>query len=400
MIEAGKTFCPFCVRVHKDAYYSNEDCNWGVRLKRRWGKYEIETEDFGEDTIPDGKLSLIPFDSEDDTLPEMIQVKLSASDGEEELMLYRHCPICARKGQHREVNYILGKYPTFVIAMIGDRSAGKSAWLDAIATVGNTRAVNAAGYVHELDYATVAKKREKPGATKLESRGCSKILAIRDRQDGGRVVAVVYLVDVAGELYDTTRKTEGAGVSKKQLIWKLMNRNEDYPGADAYIFVESAVEKHGDDEYSADQIYADLKGPLLKGNPLAYVMTHLDQLIESDNFKKVRSQGDEMEYPVMTRDTFDLKKPTVYTKKELLSRVALEHAVVRAYEPMALDHTAGPMKCFLVRSCSIETVKKIGKDGVVMEELRENFSDSRNVMDPLIWILNQLKLFPLRERAK
>lgn len=418
MINAGKSFCPYCVEIHDKAFYGGPNLSWGVWLNRNKlnGKYEVKAEDFKRNTAPRGKITLANAKSQGDGLPKDIQLEYTeGGKGEEvtkEERMYRCCPVCARKKEKfRKVNWVLGRYPTFVIAMIGDRSAGKSAWLDSIATAGNTNAVNDENYVHKLAYATPAVPEKPSEATDLASRGQSKVLLIRDTQDSDRVVAAVYLVDVAGELYNAALENEKIensknpgqkkDRSKKDLIWDLLGHNHEYEGADGYIFVAPAVSKHdkAEDEYPADKIFQDLYGEgLLNGKPLAYVMTHADKLVESGAFRTLRSQGDNAEYPNMTADTFDLDRRTSYARADLLSRVALEHAVVRAYEPAALNRMDGPTKCFLVRSCEArETGRTDPKTGKPI--LNEDFRESRHVMDPLIWMLNQLKLFPLRERA-
>lgn len=406
MIKAGKSFCPYCVRVHQEAFYSDSGIGWGVVLGRSRfnGKYEVHKKQFPGKKSPNGEITLQEMTETEDGLPRSIQVEWTEGDKDQERTqekrLLRCCPVCAEKyGTFRPVNNVMGRYPTFVIALVGDTAAGKSAFVDAIATIGNTEAVNREGYRHTLQYTTPSFLEKRPESTPPESRGRSKVLLVRDRQDNKRVVAAVYLVDVAGELYNTKNESERFGVSKKDLLWSLLNSNRDYPGADAYIFVEPAVKKHmnGEESYPADLIYNDLsEAGLLKDRPLAYVMTHADKLIESGRFKTVPSHGSGKSYPAMTADTFNLAQPTSYARDNMLSRIALEHAIVRSYQPVVLN--APIVKCFLVRSCELRPEESV-KDGVKKTELMEDLSASRNVMDPLIWTLNKLKLFPLRERA-
>ena len=404
MIEAGKSFCPYCVRAHKEAFYSASDITWGVELGRKLsGKYEVRKKIFPGKNAPNGRIILEDDMKENENgLPNSIQVTWSEGEkGQEktqEKRLFRCCPICAEKhNTFRRVNSVLGRYPTYVVALIGDMDAGKSVFVDAIATTGNTQAVNSVGYAHKLHYTTPAVVETQSESTPPESRGQSKVLTILDRQDNDRVVAVVYFVDVAGELWNGTKKEKQRGKLEKELVWNLLDRNSDYPGADAYIFVEPAVKKHDSNySYSAEEIYRDLSNEgLLKNRPLAYVMSHADMLIGSGKFKQVEVPG-VGPCQIMTKDTFDLKQPTSYAREKLLSRVALEDAIVRSYQPAVLNESV--VKCFLVCSCDVRSEKK-EVDGVEKERKIDDLTGSRHVMDPLIWILNKLKLFPLKERA-
>lgn len=412
MIEAGKTFCPYCLEVHEGAYYSNANITWGVWLnrKRPGGKYVIEVEDFGKDKKPQGRFVLQEGMGSTEKLPNDIQVQiLDEKSGQktQQHRLYRGCPICARDhNRFNKVNYILGRYPTFVVVMIGDRWAGKSAFLDAIATGGNTEAVNRAGYERYIQYTTPATDDGTPQATDRTSRGKSKVLMVCDKQDN-QVVAVVYLVDVAGEAFNPQDQEGTTDEEMENLVWNLLSHNGAYPGADGMIFVASAVTKtdeHGvvqTQHRVAQKIYTRLcEAGLLAEKPLAYVMTHADKLVEEGNFKMIRSQGTGDEVPSMTRDTFDLTVPTSYKRKDLLPRVALEHAIVRPYNSAVFARMDGPTKGFLVRSCALSQETVLRPDGKTKIEVKEDFLASRNVMDPLIWMLNQLKLFPLRERGE
>lgn len=407
MIEAGKSFCPYCVRTHEEAFYSDSDIGWGVVLGRNRlsKKFEVKEKRFEDKGSSVGEITLQSMSETDGGLPSAIDVVWSEGEKGQgtsrEKKLYRGCPICAEKYKiFRPVNNVMGRYPTFVVVLIGDTSAGKSAFVDAIATIGNMVAVNREGYVYKLRYTTPAPLVKRSESTPPESRGRSKILLLCDRQDNDRVVAAVYLMDVAGELYNGNKEAERFGMPRRELLWSMLNSNRDYPGADAYIFVEPAVKKElkGGEQYSADQIYIDLsEAGLLRDRPLAYVMTHADKLIESSRFRSVNAIGDGKTYPVMGADTFNLKQPTSYARDKMLSRVALEHAIVRSYQPVVLNESI--VKCFLVRSCDVQLEEYV-KDGVKKTEMMEDLDASRHVMDPLIWILNKLKLFPLRERAE
>lgn len=397
MIEAGKSFCPHCVGVHEGAYYSNADLNWGVWLKRAaFGKYKVEATNFKRDTPLPKEVTLVPAAN----FERSIDVKVKQGEDDEHtesITLYRACPKCAEeKNVYREMLREVGKYPTFVVGMIGEPAAGKSAWLDSIATLKNIAAVNDEEYLNRLSYITITVPKKRPASTPVDSRGQTKLLEIKNRVDN-RTVALVYLVDVGGELYKMSR-TENDMKNRshqKTFVRKFLGGNGDYPGADAFIFVAPAVSKNkvSDSVMSALEIYSDLvMDGLVIGKPLAFVMTHADELIEQNIFQEIDAGGHTVRVPVMTKDTFT--KPTSYRWSDLRGRVAVEHAIARAYDTPVLDTQNAITKGFLVQSCSLikeEQETSEGKKNVLMED----FSQNLNVMDPLLWVLNQLKLFPL-----
>ena len=393
MIETGKSFCPHCVSVHTGAYYSNKELDWGVWLKRSvvGNKYKVVPEDFKRSTAPKGTFTLKSNVKESDhgvPLQIQIQVTENKSDGTQvtkTLMMFRACPNCAEeKKVYQPILREVGKYPTFVITMIGNRSAGKSAWLDSIATNQSVDLVNDQQYANMLEYVTPAIPAKRPAATKIESRGQTKLLQIVNRVDR-QVIALVYLVDVGGELFDPKH-------AENETKWRLMTGSGDYPGADAFVFVAPAVNnRHGAALTAA--VHAELvqKG-LIAGKPLAFVLTHADTMIQQKQFRQIPSTQFEREVPVITEDTFALDRPTSYAREALLKRVALEHMIAKAYDsPIPVGQGHG----FLVRSCDLREDDYVDEEGNQKREVLEDFTKSLNVMDPLLWILNQLKLFPL-----
>ena len=400
MIEAGKSFCPYCVRVHTGSYYSNPDLDWGVWLKRSalGNNYKVDPTNFGVGDLPKS-VTLIPSTEYD----RSIQVEVLEDEDAKRpkrMRLFRACPVCAEeKDTYRPMLREVGKYKTFVVVMIGDTAAGKSAWLDSIATLNNTDHVNQGNYIHRLSYITPATEEKRPESTPASSRGQTKLLEIKNRADHDRTVALVYLVDVGGELYKLKRTgdAETDRVKEMEVIWNLLDSNGDYPGADGFVFVAPAIPKKMENSVSADKIYVDLvqKG-LITNRPLAFVMTHADQLIEKNVFREVQVDNSHtIQVPVMSKDTFS--RPTSYKKEALRGRVAIEHAIARAYDSPVLNTEDAPTKGFVVQSCGLHLDEEIQEDGTTQNVLMEDFSQNLNVMDPLIWVLNQLKIFPLEE---
>lgn len=405
MIEAGKSFCPHCVETHEGAYYGNASLGWGVWLKhsRFGGKYRVEAEDFGRESAPASALRLLSTVTDADKgVPDAIVIGDTGSG--EEYELDRVCPVCAQKrNRYTRVLREVGKYPTFVIAMIGDTAAGKSAWLDAVAMPINTNDVNKLNYPHRLEYITRSHTEMPSVRTLKESRGQTKLLEILDKETR-KIVALVYLVDVGGELYRPDHQVpldpdQGPRMDEK-VIRHLLKGHMQYPGADAFVFVEPAVtvKKKDNQGFSAGKIYGELhQEGYINGKPLAYVLTHADKLIKQGKFRAVRGFNHTQEVPIMTDATFSLDERTSYRREDMLSRMALEDAIVRAYDSPILDSDNAVARGFLVRSCDTIQNEVENEQGMKVTELVENLRVSLNVMDPLLWILNQLKLFPLKE---
>jgi hypothetical protein len=97
----------------------------------------------------------------------------------------------------------------------------------------------------------------------------------------------------------------------------------------------------------------------------------------------------------MTEHTFSLTKKTSYRREDMLNRIALENAIVRAYDSPILDTDSSLARGFLVRSCNTFSREVVNDKGEKSMELIEDLRESMNVMDPLLWILNRLQIFPL-----
>ena len=92
---------------------------------------------------------------------------------------------------------------------------------------------------------------------------------------------------------------------------------------------------------------------------------------------------------LLTEDTFAAQGRAMYQKRALLPRIALETALLKKFRPiveLATNQTRAAG--FLIKA----TTPTEESDFL-------NFADSINVMDPLLWILNELDIFPLEDRS-
>lgn len=388
MIKAGFCFCPTCAAVYTDAFYKSARHAVGVRLKHSVlsGKCTVEK------VLPqrsNEKVTLLScHPKQHDGLPERIQVRIETKDDAPLIVdMYRHCPNCAKNGRNTKAFKDSGKYNTYVIVVVGDRDTGKSAWLDAVGYPGNFSAVNSERYPDALRFVNPVSPMEATKATEAEfGRGKSKFFYIINRADN-RVKAQVLLLDMAGELFR----------SAPDDLWHLLCGSEGYPGADAFIFFESLAPRPMtrtiENTCGAANIYTEcVSRGAFDRKPAAHVRTHLDLLIQRRKFPTVRDSGDHVDVPLMSAATFAQK--TSYRLDKLVPRIALEHSIARQLQPPAMLLLDQPGSCtqgFLVQSC--RTVSDPKQPNLILEDR----SQSINVMDPLLWTLNKLKIFSLVE---
>lgn len=390
MIEAGTCFCYKCGNVFKDAYYKSGIKSVGVKLKHgtlRKNTWDIEPViPNGVEMKPENTPTLVGVTGGEDSIPDSIMCRF----GEEKtpLEMRRCCPICK---EDTELPVDCGKYPTFVIALVGRRAIGKSVWLTAISTSRNLEKVNQVSvYPYRLDFIRKENIYDAPASTNPGSAGKTNYLRIIE-QKTGQIVASVILLDAAGELFDTISQADNP-------LRKFLLGNGSYTGVDALIYVESAMAQISeiltkeDLELSkkAYNVYAEMEqANALHGKPIAYICTHTDQMMKQKRrIPKIRDISGEFEFPLYSEATF--KPDTSYEPNELLARIVQEDIIARALQPDVLvgaDHTR---RGFLLQSCSNRKLD----DGTIFNDMGKNF----NLMDPLIWILNALRLFPIPQK--
>lgn len=384
MIEAGKFFCPVCGNVDTEAFYKVGGRTEGLRLTHRklGGGFRVEVIDPESGKVTPDAVELISnLDRHPNGIPERITVKFAGENRTVDAT--RHCRFCAREKVNTKVFLNNGHCPLYVVAMMGDRTVGKTAWLDAVSYPLNSAAVNEGNYPFRLNFVNPSGRYGVSKATPEYGRGATKFLEVVNNTDN-RIVAQVLLLDMAGELFLTT----------PQILNRLVQGYLDYPGPDAFIFMESAsgsnVEAPNlDAAFQTQTIYSNARTVgAFNGKPVAWVLTHLDQMIEDESYPKQLESRGMMEIPVMSKSTFTAR--TSYSRHNMLDRMAIEHHVARACQPaVLLDAPGSSNHGFLVQSCTTFKDREKG--------LTEDRNVSMNVMDPLLWVLNQLHIFPLTE---
>lgn len=384
MIEAGQVFCPYCAHVFEEAYYLSNTHKEGVYLHRKRGGYAVSVatdvlERNGVDTSSVPKVKFYGSSGQETSgLPREIQVIFD--DNHKATRMYRHCPHCGNK-----VKEDLGSFPTFVIGMVGAVSSGKSVLLNSMSYPKNVLSVNNAHYPYKLEIEPDISRYRESSATQIAGRGMTKVVSVQDRDNQTLVQAV--LLDVSGEFYNNR------GAAQKSVdpdeIWDLLCGNGEYPGVDACFFVQpipgTGETKDFDNEKIAHDIARRVKEHAVFTNkPLAYIYTHLDEAIAKGvlPYKEDSVAG---KIPLMTEFTFFKNS---YSPIDMIDRIWVEHCIASSYGAGLLLKPKGKDTCgFLVQSCST-TKDTNGKKN-------ENYDHRRNVMDPLLWVLNKLRLFPL-----
>lgn len=390
MIEAGTCFCYKCGNVFRDAYYKSGMKSVGAKLKHgtlRRNAWEIEpfNPNGGEITLANTPF-LVGVNGGEDGIPDAIMCRF----GEEKkpLEMRRCCPMCE---EDTVLPVDCGKYPTFVIAMVGRRTVGKSVWLTSISISRNLEKVNQINeYPYRLDFIRRENVYDAPVATNIGNAGKTNYLRVIEKASG-RIVASVIMLDAAGELYETISRPDNP-------LRKFLLGNGTYTGVDALIFTETAMAQIGEVLTREDlelrakayNVYAEMeRANALQGKPIAYICTHADQMIKQKRrIPKIRDISGEYELPLYSEATF--KADTSYEPSELLSRIVQEDIIVRALQPDVLVGAGPNRRGFMLQSC----LNRKLDDGTTFNDMTKNF----NLMDPLLWILNALRLFPIPQK--
>lgn len=387
MIEAGKCFCYHCGNVFTQAYYKNPERAVGVLLKRPRGsrdprRFSVEPySPSGAEITDEDQVTFESAAKANDGLPNSITVRTKKGALVE---MFRSCPMCVNTTT--TMYPTAGKYRTFVIGMVGDRAVGKSTWLQAIATAENYVRVNNQPYVHKLVFTECQDTLGVPSATSRDGEGNSNVLLVVDKKTG-KTIANVVLVDAAGEHF-RTMDTPG------NRMHRILLSHGEYPGADACLFFESAESRVQEIESveelerrsQAFRIFNKLS-PLIPDMPIAYVCTHTDKLVVKKKLiPRVDDNAGREMVPLFTSGTFS--DATSYDPKVLLPRFVQEDLIARTPMPAVLGAASRKKRRgFMVQSCA-NAKDKAGKP---YDDFRKNF----NVMDPLLWVLDKLELFPL-----
>ncbi len=421
MLKAGYVLCHKCATATDQAVYSDGENLW-LQLKRTaTGRFFVERyipEKFAKDpnySIDDGyfRFELSEKDSASSMgIKHSIEVACyqkiptTLPDGKEEFQvidkkLTLACPFC----KDNKVTFLLeglGNLPTYVIAVVGARTVGKSSWINSIACPENIIKLRNPIPVADgnISYSFVAKEYSEANGQKLASTpigdmGVTNILTIvkktkattRD-QSTGQAIANILLVDFAGEIF-----AKGNEVAFNKTAAHIFSGGAGYNGVDAVLFVTDPkdvrrTERDGK-EYSVSETFNRVHKELglLNNIPFAFILNKVDLLFEKEEDRKlvtIDTLDQIPELPLVSANTFSPQNNAMYQAENLLPRVALETYLLRKFLP-TLDAVSITTRCagFLVKTAEFDS------------EGKPDYSQSINVFDPLLWILNELDIYPI-----
>lgn len=385
MLPSGTMICPVCGQIFHEIYYSASDSSGGVLLKKSSGLLD-GGHYYVEPYSPDGRIPERPFQLE--TTQEQIRQAagmpdtLELKEGGEYVKFSRYCPKC--KNRRTPLHHGWGRVPTFVIPVVGNTSAGKSSLLHAMATTNNISALGRAGYPFTLNPSQITTITAAQEVTTIDSTGNTQVLALQAFVDGKKMTLCHILFrDVAGELFN--RRIE------EHEAWNLLSAHGEYSGPDAFLFVQSAIAH----ENVAIDVYNQLRKHIESLNrswPVTgFVLSHVDLA----NWTAY-DDTERYELPVLDRNTFKVctaKRPSYYKPSTLLPRMALENDLVEKHFDLYVTHTAltnsEKTRGFLIKACEPDA----------QDATKSNYAKPINVLDPILWVLSELRLISLTEEA-
>ncbi len=405
MIEAGQVLCRRCGTVFSGAYYHNAHNDVHLVLKHRGNQYAVE-QFFPKGATADSNeyiFSIAPSTNLSNTHMTTIDVYVQAADAPDDKPevweFKRCCPFCYQKNDSlTDIDANNGFVPTYVIAVIGTKSVGKSRWIHALGVSENL--TNLRTRYSLLPSLMTGNKQVNVSSTEMDDEGETNLLSIIDRKQAGSPFANVLILDFAGELFLKENEESLLGSS----TYTLFTGTNSFSGVDGVIFFDSAEPEHQDSTLLTEA-YNTAKGlGLLDNKPVAYVLSKLDLLLEQSPTIQAAPNPDRTtnKVPLLSKKTFpgnasnDLPDnitdtyPTVFpgmplfTKEALTQRFSLQRMITASRRPLA----------------NVMFSTNDQASGFVIQSGLPNGADidyrySVNVLDPLVWMLNQLDIFPI-----
>lgn len=405
MLHAGYVFCTRCGHATSDAYYYNGETNVWVQLKRTFmGKFFLEgyTPQYmagAVDEAPTYNRFELSGENKNKAhnLQHKIIVKCYNGNNYENKEFTRCCPFCVgRQSDWNSVNEIMagmGNLPTYIIAVIGARTVGKSCWIHALSSPPNLNKVNHQrqnppdykGYI--LSTLEIAADTDNPPeATPVNELGNTRIMNIAKKENGKLIeVAQVLVLDFAGELF--AKENEELFDNTAAHIFR---GGVGYSGVDAVAFMLDLEE---DPKYNLATTYnrvnSELK--LLENKPVAFILNKVDKLFSNPPTENINGDPNAPEVPLFNENTFEKQSRSMYQKQSIVPRITLETALLKKMKPL-VETISNETRCagFLIKATT-----------PILNENKEpeflNFEESINVMDPFLWILNELDIFPIED---
>ncbi len=405
MLKAGYVLCRRCGHATDDAYYYNGELNVWVQLRRRSGRrflVEIYTPAYQQNAEGVAVTHCALSDANllgKVGIPHQIMVECRIADQQKAYKFTRACPFCVGKQPGwesvQELIPGVGNLPAYIVAVIGARTVGKSCWIAAMSCLHNLNKLTSQqqpdGEHHR--YVLVPDQLEDaadhpPEATPINAVGNTRCLTIAERTENGtKDVAQILLLDFAGELFAKDKEMEF-----KNSAAHIFNGGKGYTGVDAVVFMMDPTDLKPSAKTGAysiattyNRVNDELK--LLFNRPVAFVLNKIDTLFHQ-SVEEISGQAPGIPVPWITEDTFAYQGNAMYLKDAIKPRVALQMSLfarANALVKGVCDRTDA--SAFLIKTATPYQ----DKDG--NEFL--NFQEGINVLDPLLWILNMLDIFPI-----
>ena len=431
MLEAGYIFCHRCGYSTDEAYYYNDPQTTWVQLKRSLnGKIIVEPyiPQYMMGTLSDEDTKNIDRfvlsdsnNSFENGLPHTILVDCYSEHGKAQLKFNRSCPFCVGQQEGwdsvKELIPDINTLPTYVIAVIGERTVGKSCWIHALSCPHNLNKVNNqriggtdnSGYI--LTAKTLADESSaRPEATSINELGNTRVMTITKSSEAAVTpVAQILILDFPGEIFAESKAEEFNNTAAH-----IFSGGHGYKGVDAIIFLMDPDEVDSKADETEKAGAADLKSSdelkfsiattynrinnelqLLTNRPFAFVMNKIDKLFDHpSNFVHVNNDASQPDIPLLTEHTFANQNNSMYQKRSILPRVALETSILKRFSQI-VETVSSTTRCagFMIKATT--PLQGDGKKAMLLD-----FTSSINVMDPLLWILNELDIFPIDDNVK
>ena len=264
MIEPGINLCNRCGTVSTELVYRSEKdpSLWQLVWDPARSEFVLKPRSAADKSSNPPSLAN-PLDiTPEDFPPSTLKVRPLYGGGDNQTY-HRACSEC---GKIFDCD-LIGKVRSYVIAVIGVTSAGKSSWVSAVSSDALTP-LNLQQYPYKIfpaHFTTITGKIE---ATKPSTDGHTNYFIIGPNRN--EPAALVYLLDYGGELYQNPRASRTGEAVSNLLEAKA---GKGYPGLDAVVVIERAV---SDKPTNSEQLLGTLN--LIKqhnpdGVPIAHVLS-------------------------------------------------------------------------------------------------------------------------------
>ena len=379
MLDAGMVFCYKCGKPFSGLHYYNGEVNLQIQVKRNlFGKRFVELDPDTDEEIKKTtsvKLdeSVMNFTSD---INNELTVRVKNSDVESTLLFSRCCPNCVEnRNEQTQIISSLGLLPTYIIGVMGAPAVGKSCWIHSTSVTKNLIGIRSSNKgLYRLEPTKVNKESAQIAKTAFGSTGETNVLLITENATK-KPVAAVMLTDMAGEMFAPENRKR----FKETAAYCAFQSGMGFDGVDAVLFMDAP-----DDNGLTDAYNQVSETKVLTNKPVAYVLNKVDTLFDTP--PRVPLSNSDESVPLFTEKTFFTDPYSPYGKENLIRRISLQTYIARNYKGLAKkilldnENSAG----FLIKTCS------------PVSQTIVSFADSINVMDPLLWILNKLDIFPIQ----